>query len=201
LTDIDGVTSIRLNVNDTDATVNGIDPYSTEVVALGGETLDIAQTLRDVLSVTTLLRLQGGVNGSKETADVQAPLLEQTITVPITRPSVTTLDIDIDVVHTSGYAGDTTVKDTIVEYIGGTLSDDSSTTGTGIGETVLVNEIENVTEDVQGVEYADVTLLDSDGDGTDNTTTDSDGVPVYDVADNAVARVDADDITVNTTAR
>lgn len=201
LADIDGVTSVKLNVNDTNSVVDGIDPYTTEVIVFGGESRDIALMLRNVLSVTTLLRLQGGVNGTKETVDVDAPLLEQTITVPFTRPTATTLDITVDIVHNSGYAGDDAVTDAIVAYIGGTLTDGSSTTGVGIGETVLVNEIENVAEDVQGVEYASVTLLDSDDDGSDNSMTDSDGVPIYNVDDSSVPRVGAASVTLNTTAR
>lgn len=201
LDSIDGLASYTVNINDTNSIVDGIDPYHTEIVCFGGDVLDIAQTLRDVLSVTTLLRLQGGVNGSKETTDITADFLNQTITVPITRPTEDTLELNVDIVHTEAYDGDSAVKDAIITYIGGTRTDGTAVTGQGIGEPILVNEIENVAEDVQGVAYANLTLLDSDSDGNDDTTTDSDGVPIYDVADTAVSRVDAADITLNTTAR
>jgi hypothetical protein len=61
--------------------------------------------------------------------------------------------------------------------------------------------MENVAEDVQGVDYADVTLVDTNDDGTDDSTTDSDGVPILQVDDSEVARLDADDVTINATAR
>jgi uncharacterized phage protein gp47/JayE len=201
LTPIDGLRSVKLIINETNGVVDGLDPYSTEVVAFGGDSVEIAQTLRDVLSVTTLLRLQGGVNGTKVTETVTAKILDQDITVELSRPEKTNLDVAVDVVHTSAYAGDSEASDAVVNYIGGTYANNSTTTGVGIGKNVLVNEIENQVEDVAGVDYAEVTLLDADDDGTDDTTTDSEGVPIYDVSEGEVTRIDADNVTINTTAR
>jgi len=154
-----------------------------------------------VLPLATLLSLVGGANGTKETATVDGGDLYGDITVPITRPSTTTLTVEIDVVHDASYAGTTDAKNAIVEYVGGTTTDARRAVGLGQGENVLVNEVENVVEDVTGVEFADVTLVDADGDGTDDTTTDADGVPIYDVAATEVALVDAVDVTVRETAR
>lgn len=201
LENIDGVLSVYMKTNQEASTVDGIDPYHSELIVYGGAVRDIVEKLAEVMSVPTLLRLQGGVHGTKETYDLELSLLEQTETIPISRPTRLTATLDIDVVHTDIYEGDAAVKNEIVEYIGGTKTDNSSAVGTLSGENVLINEIENRVEDVDGVDYADVTLVDTDGDGVDDTTTDADGVPVLAVAEAEVARVDADMITVNTTSR
>ncbi|WP_206750524.1 hypothetical protein, partial [Halorubrum sp. SP9] len=60
---------------------------------------------------------------------------------------------------------------------------------------------ESSAESVEGVAYADVTLVDDNNDGTDDSTTDSDGVPIYPVDNSTVATVAAGDITVTTTQR
>jgi uncharacterized phage protein gp47/JayE len=198
---VDDVLSVHVETNQEDTAVNGIDAYHTEVTVLGGELIEIAQTLYDVMSITTLFRLQGGVNGTKESTSIYSDIVDQNITIPITRPVEVTADITIDVVHDGTYAGDVDVKDTIIEYTGGIRADDSSTTGLGLGENVLINEVENRVEDVQGVDFADLTLIDTNGDTNDDRTTDSDGVPVLSIGDSEVTRFDADAITVNTTAR
>jgi hypothetical protein len=197
----EGVVGSTLKTNQTPNTVNGLGPYETELVVYGGDAFDIATTLYETMSITGLLRLVGGVNGTSDQETVYSELLDEDVTIPFSRATETNLTLEIDVVHTSTYDGDTVVKDTVVNYIGGTYADDTETTGLTIGVNVLVNEIENRIEDVQGVDFADVTLLDADSDGNDDTTTDADGVPVYSVADSEVAQVDADDITLTTTAR
>ncbi len=201
LEDVSGLVSVNVKSNQTSSTVDGIDAYRTEVIAFGGNTVDIAQTLKETMSVTTLLRLVGGVNGTKQTASVYVDLLEQSLTVPVTRPNETNVAFTIDVVHDNTYVGAGPVKDAIVEYIGGTRTDSSTTTGLDIGEDILLNEVENIAEDIEGVDYADVTLADNNGDGTDDSTTDSDGVPILPISDTAISRLNASAVTVNETAR
>ena len=195
----EGVISVDVNTNQTSGTVDGLDPYSTEVVVFGGDVLDIALTLSEVMSATTLLRLRGGVNGTKEETTIPIDLLDQDVTVPITRPVVQNLAIEIDVVHDETYDGTVAAKDAIVEYVGGTFADDSVTNGRLLGEDILLNIAENRVEDVDGVQFANITLVDDNGDGSDDSTTNSDGIPIYDVSDSELARVDADDITVTET--
>lgn len=196
-----GVVGAHVNVNATGGTVNGINPYSAEVVVYGGDTQNVVDTLFETMSVTTLLRLQGGVNGTQNTANVYVSLIDQDVTVPITRPTELTFDLNIDVVHTGTYEGTNAVKDTIVEYVGGTDTGGTTVDGLIFGEDVMVNEIENRVEDLTGVDYANVTLVDTNNDSTDDTTTDSDGVPVLAVGNNEIPRVDASNITVSETAR
>lgn len=195
------VNSADVFSNRTDNTVDGVDPWHTEVRIYGGNINDIAQLLYEALPLGTLKTLQGGANGTKETTTLSASDLLGDITIPITRPTETTLEIEIDVVHDASYAGTAAAKDAIVRYVGGTTTDSSTLTGLGQGENVLVNEIENTVEDEPGVDYADVTLLDSDGDGNDDTTTDTDGVPIYSVGDSEVPIANASDITVSETQR
>jgi len=195
----DGVISSTLNTNQQPSTVNGLDPYHSEVVVYGGDTYDIAQTLYDVMSVPNLLRLQGGVNGTKVTETIEPDLLNDTITIAISRPATETFDIEISVVVDSTYAGDEAVKSEIVSYIGGINLDDSTEVGLLIGENVRLNEVVNRVERLDGVTYANVTLADVDGDGTDDSTTTNNGIPIVSIDSSSVARVDAENITVTST--
>jgi hypothetical protein len=196
----EGVISSDVNINPNGSeTPDGLNPYHTEVVVYGGDILDISDTLIETMSVTTLLRLQGGVHGTKESVTRTIQLLDQNEDIPISRPPIDQLSFEIDVVHDSSYAGTVPAKDAVVNYIGGTFADDSTTTGIKIGVNVRLNEVENVIEDTQGVEYADVTLVDGNGDGNDDQTTDNNGVPIYEVSDSSLVRVDADDITLSET--
>lgn len=197
---IDGVISADVFTNRSNTTTNNVDPWHTEVRIYGGNTDDIADRLYEVAALGTIKTLQGGANGTLESSVVSTDLYGD-LTIEITRPTETNLEIDIDVVHDATYDGTNATKDAIVGYIGGTDTDGSTVGGLGQNENVLVNEIENVVEDLQGVDYANVTLLDSDGDSNDDTTTDSDGVPIYSVGASEVALVDATDITVSETAR
>lgn len=201
LENINDVISADVFTNRSDATTNNVDPWHTEVRVYGGNTNDIAQRLYETMPLPTIKTLQGGANGTKDTTTLTISDLYGDLTIDITRPTEINLEIEMDLVHDASYAGTSDVKDEIVEYIGGTTTDARSISGLGQGDNVLVNEVENVSEDVTGVDYADVTLVDDDSDGADDTTTDSDGVPVYEVAATEVAVVDAADITLTETAR
>jgi hypothetical protein len=201
LENIDEVVSADVYTNRADSTNNGIDPWHTEIRVYGGNANDIALRLYEVLPLSTLKTLQGGVNGTLEQVTLTESDLYGDLTIPLTRPTEISLDIEVDIVHDASYAGASDVKNEIVKYIGGTTTDARSVNGLGQGEDVLVNEIENVSEDVTGVDYADVTLVDDNNDGTDDTTTDSDGVPVYSVTETEVPIVDAANITLSETAR
>jgi len=195
------VISANLNTNQTNSeSSDGLDPYHTEVVVYGGDVINIAQTLTEQMSVTTLLRLQGGVHGTKEETTLTIDLFSEDVTIPISRPAEDNLVMDVDVVHNANYEGTVAVKDAVVSYIGGTFADDSTTNGLLIGEDVRLNLVENAIEDIQGVSYANVTFVDGNGDGTDDSTTTDNGVPIYDVGDSSLARIDADEITISETS-
>lgn len=199
LQSVEGVISTTVKTNQEGSTVDGLDPYHSEIIVYGGDVGDIADTLYNTLDIGTLLRLQGGVNGTSESTTLTAELFSQDITVPITRPTPVNIDVTINVVHTDIFAGTDVVKDTLVSYVGGTQTDGSSVVGRRGGENLRVNEMENRVEDVEGVIYSDITLIDSNGDGADDRTTNSNGVPILTVADSEVSRLDASAITANTT--
>lgn len=201
LTNIPEVNSADVFTNRTDTVTNGVDPWHTEVRVFGGDASVIADRLYEVLPLITLKTLQGGANGTREAVTIDRSSLYGDITIPLTRPTEQPLSLTIDVVHTGGYAGTAAVTDSIVQYVGGTDTGGETAIGLVQGENVLVNLVENTVEDVGGVEYANVTLLDATGDGTDDTTTDSDGVPVYTVSPSSVPTVNASDITVTETQR
>lgn len=201
LTNIPEVNSADVFTNRSATSTNGVDPWHTEVRVFGGNVSVIAERLYEVLPLITLKTLQGGANGTSESATIDRSSLYGAITVPITRPTQQSLEITIDVVHTSAYAGTDAVKDAVVQYVGGTDTGGETAIGLVQDEDVLVNLLENTVENVGGVEYANVTLLDADGDGTDDTTTDSDGVPQYSVAASEVATVNASNVTVSETQR
>lgn len=200
LENIQSVISADVVTNRSSTAQNGLSPWHTEVRVYGGELTEIAAVLYETLPLLTLKTLEGGVNGQKETVTLTKPFYGE-LAVPITRPTVQTIDLTIDVVHTASYGGDRAVREAIVNYVGGETPAQRTVAGTKQGEDVQLNQVENVAEDVQGVEYANVTFVDGDGDGTDDAATDSDGVPIYPVATNTVATVDADTITINTTER
>lgn len=201
LDNIDEVISADVFTNRTSSIVNGVDPWNTEIRVYGGEVETIGERVYEVLPITTLKSLQGGVNGNLDQTTINTGDLYGTLTIPITRPVQVDLDITVDLVHTAQYSGTTDVKNAIVNYVGGTTTDAREVTGLGQGDNIIVNELENVVEDVRGVEAVTSSLIDDNTDGTDDTTTDSDGVQVYEVSDSEVAVVDAANITVNETQR
>lgn len=201
LENIEDVINADVFTNRADGIVDNVDPWHTEVRVYGGDINDIAIRLYEVMTLGTIKTLDGGANGTLESTTLTVSDLYGDLQIGITRPTEVNLDIEIDVVHDSTYSGRDAVADAIVGYIGGTTTGSRSINGVGQNENVLVNEVENNAEDVSGVDYADVTLIDDNDDGTDDTTTDSDGVPVYDVGISDVAIVDASNITVNETSR
>lgn len=201
LENLDDVISADVFTNRSDGTVDNVSPWHTEVRIYGGDKEQIAQRLYEVMTLGTIKTLDGGANGTVESITLTISDLYGDLQIDITRPTEVPLEIEIDVVHDSTYAGRDSVANAIVQYIGGTTTGSRSINGVGQSENVLVNQVENVAEDVAGVEYADVTLIDDNDDGVDDTTTDSDGVPIYDVGIGDVAIVNATDITVNETKR
>ncbi|TKX52799.1 hypothetical protein EXE44_04915 [Halorubrum sp. SS7] len=198
---ISDVYSADVFTNRSNTTQEGVDPWHTEIRVYGGAISDIANRLYEVLPLVTLKTLQGGANGTKEQITLEKSDLYGPLSIPITRPTQQTLSIEIDVVHDATYGGTDAVKDHIVSYVGGQTTDGDVVTGLVQGEDVLLNEVESSAESVEGVAYADVTLVDDNNDGTDDSTTDSDGVPIYPVDNSTVATVAAGDITVTTTQR
>jgi len=187
------------NPNDTEDS-DGLPPYSVEFVIYGGALSDIADTIYNSIAITELGRLEGGIHGTKETYTLQSNIISEDITIAISRPTEVGLSLTIDLVHGNNYVGDTEIKNRIVEYIGGTRSDGSSVMGTNAGENVYLDTIEDVVvdDDTDVIGISDM-LIDRDGDGTDDRTTDSNGLEIISIADSDVASIDASNITINST--
>lgn len=200
LLDIDGVQTATVFINATDATdADGLDPYSSEVVVTGGNEGEIARTLRDTVSVTELLRLQSGKIGNSVTRSVYVEALDKSVSVGFSRPVKVDLSIDLTVVTDSTYIGDDELKDRMVEYIGGTKVGGTATSGLGGSEDVIVDRLEDsIVDEETGVVGISNLTIDATGDGTDDRTTNADGIEVISIAREEQALLDAANVTVST---
>lgn len=203
VSNIDDVNSLNVIVNseDVDNTgTGGLPPYSSEVVVYGGELSEIVESMYDVMSFVDFLRLYAGAHGTEETYDVYDEVVDDTFTGRISRPPKVGLEVDITIVTEDGYAGDNTVEDAILDYVGGIARDEERVIGLGVGDDVFKSKITSNVTSIGGVVGVTDLVLDTDGDGTDDTTTNSDGLDVIDVGDNEVAQVDLsnDAITIIT---
>jgi len=194
----DTVIGLTLNVNKTGSVVDGLDPHSFEVVVYAPSASDqeIAQDIFDVKAITD--RDVGGVNGVEHTYTVQSDVLASgSETIHFTRAPNVSLNIDLEVVYTDEYVGKSAIKDRIVNFIGGTDTDGARRLGTTIGEDLYVPLLRDTVVGTEtGVVGISSLTIDATGDGSDNTTTDADGISILDVASNEVATVDASNITV-----
>jgi uncharacterized phage protein gp47/JayE len=196
-----GAPSLAIYTNRTttdNANGNGLPKLSVELVIYSPSVTDkeVAEAIHETVSIGE--RLTSGHNGTAVSYNVQSEVLEQTRTVEWSEPNKTTLSITVDVAEEDGYAGDTSVRSEIASYIGGTLPDGSPVAGLDVSEDVIVDELERRISSVQGVLGVASVTIDATGDGTDDTTTRSDGLQAYEVSSNEVASVDAtSDITVN----
>jgi len=113
------------------------------------------------------------------------------------------VSMSLDVVIDDSYIGDDDIRDQITQYVGGTLSNDSTTIGIGVGEDVRVDKIRDiVVGDDNGVLGFDKSVDGTPIETTPATTT-VDGLDIIDVGENEVAQTDASDatITINTRER
>jgi uncharacterized phage protein gp47/JayE len=196
--EVTGATSVRVYENPTsndNTGSGGLPPYSFEAVVLGGNSNDVAQTIFETKAVTA--RSYGGARGTQVTETVTADNGQQ-FQLDFTRPSEVQIDMTLDLVVTDEFDGADAVRDAIVQYIGGTLSNGETVIGLGVGENVYIDRIENLATDAE----KGVLGIDSSGTSyTPTTTTDSNNLDVIAVSDNEVAQTDGSDgsITINTT--
>jgi uncharacterized phage protein gp47/JayE len=207
VSNIDDVISLSIFTNPTgndNTGSGGLPPYSSEVVVFGGSKDDIVEAIYDTMSFVDFLRLHGGARGVKESYEIYDETVDDSFTGEISRPPKLDLEITVDIVHRGEeYSGESAVKEAIVKYIGGTNSVGESKIGLGVGDDVYASEIRTKVNSVPGVLGTTSILLDSNGDGTDDTVTDSDGLSIIDVADEEVAQVNVSTgaITVNETEK
>lgn len=199
---LDGTPSLTIYTNRTTTDNNfgnGLPELSAELVihATGVTDQDIAEAIHDIIAVTT--RLASGNVGTAKSYTITSEVLDDDRVIEWSEPNITNLEVTVDVVDEAGYVGDEKVKEVIAEYIGGTLPDGSPVAGLDVSDDVIVDELERRINNLDGIVGVATVTLDADGDGNDDTTTRSDGLTAYEVANNELAQVDAsgNDVTVN----
>lgn len=198
--DIPGVRSVTVLPNPTASTNGngfGLPPYSNEIIVSGGAEDAIARSLVNVVSITELFRLQAGVVGTGVTRSVFVSALDGTVDVAFSRPNNVSLSITLSLKPGATYAGDSDVADSLVQYVGGTLSDGSTTTGLGAGEDVLIDRLRNaVVGTANDVNALGTMTVDTDDDGSDDRTTDVNNIERIPIANSDQARLDASNVSV-----
>lgn len=188
--------SVYENKTNTDNTGSGgLPPKSFELVYYGTDSDDdIAQMLHDTKAFTS--RDYGGAHGTKKSADVTAQN-GQVFTYDWTEPTQLSVDMTLDIVVNDEFIGEDPLRDRIVDYVGGTRVDGTRQLGTGVGEDVYVDQIEDV---VTGPNDTGVIGIGSYS-FTPSITTDGNGLEVVAVGANEVASTSAADtsITLNIT--
>jgi len=201
LRDTDGVIdAISFENEDMTEDADGHPPLSVEFVVYGGADADIANVLHDNVGFTE--RLTSGQNGTTVTYDIEDDLLADIETYEWSVPPIQNVNITVDLVHDSTYIGDDEMKSLLVDYVGGTDIDGATVTGISIGQDIRHDAIrDRLVGPETGVNGIASITIDGSGDGTDDSTTDSNGLTVYDVGASEVAQTDATDgsITITTT--
>jgi uncharacterized phage protein gp47/JayE len=199
--DVTGVTSVTVfeNKTDTDNTGGGgLPPHSFEAVIFGGNDQDVANAIFNKKAVTA--RDYSGANGSTVSETVTSDVNGQQFSIQFSRPTKVDVDITLDILTNDEYVGDDALRDRIVRYIGGTLSNGDTVEGLGVAEDVFIDEIRDIViGDETGVPAFDQSV---DGDVVETTPTSTtvNGIEVVDIGANEVAQSDAQDasITINT---
>jgi len=201
LRDTDNVIHVSFEENDTlTEDADGHPPLSIEFIIFGGRKEDIGQTLHEKVGLTE--RLTSGQNGTSVSYTVTDDTLKEDETYEWSVPTIVELDITVDIVVDGTYEGDDATINALVNYVGGTTVDGGTVIGTGIGEDIRHDAIrDRLVGDELGIDGISNISIDADGDGTDDSTTDSNGLTVYDVASTEIADTDGQDgsVTLNVT--
>lgn len=190
LRSIADVESVRVYENKTDSTdAAGQTETSFEAVVYGGANDDIAEALHESKGLTA--QDVGGVRGTEVSAEVTA-INGQTFTYNWSEPTNVDVDMTLDIVVNDNYVGDDQLRDRIADYIGGTFSDGSTESGTGVGEDIYVDQIEDV---VTGPNDTGVIGI-SSYDFTPSVSTDVNGLEVVAIGETEVGRTNGADSSI-----
>jgi uncharacterized phage protein gp47/JayE len=199
---VEAATSVTLFENKTDddnTDSGGLPSHSFEAVVFGGSDAEVADAIFDKKAVTS--RDYGGVNGVEVTETAVADTNGQERVISFSRPNPINVDLDLDLVVNDNYIGDDELRNRIVQYIGGTTADGSTTVGLGVSENVIIDHLRDI---IVGASDTGVIAFDNSVDGTPLESTPSqtvvDGIDVIQVGNIEVAQTDATDasITLNT---
>lgn len=196
LSGLPGAESVRVIQNKDDSTdADGRPPTSFEAVYYGvDDDQDVAETIFGSKGFTA--HDVGGYAGTSKSTTVRADN-GQEFTITWSEPTEVAVDMTLDVVVNDEYIGSDALRDRIVEYIGGTLTDGTATLGTDVEEDVYVDQIEDI---VTGPEDTGVIGISSYS-FTPSATTDTNGLEVVSIGGTEVAATNATDgsITINVT--
>lgn len=140
-------TSVSIYI-ETSTTSTGLPGEGFEIVAAGGNDVDIAQTIFETKAAGDTS--YGGTHGTQATADAEVGN-GQTYTIQFSRPTETQIYVDADLEVTDEFAGIDAVQDSIVNYIGGILTTGQDVEGIGVGDDVIYGTVEYAIRDVEGV--------------------------------------------------
>jgi uncharacterized phage protein gp47/JayE len=201
LYEIGGVKSVVINRNRESSSVDGLPAHSFEPVVYGGTNEDIANAIFNTASIDS--HDVGGVNGQEQTYDIYSETTDSSETISWSSPFEVNLSITLDLVVSDTFVGEENISSIVANYIGGTDVDGTQTNGLDVGQDVFEAILKNkvVSPERTGVWEVDNLTIDANSDGTDDTTENTSGADVFEVANNEVALVNARDgsITVNTT--
>lgn len=191
---LEGVKGVSIFINDT-STDNtgsgGLPDHSFELVVQDGTPSEIAQMILDTKAAGD--NAYSGAHGTTQTVTAELPN-GQTHDVSFSTPTQVQIYVDCDLKVTDEYEGDDALRDSIVRYLGGTLSSNNDEGGDLlVGEDVLYGMVEYAVRDTDGV--YDVNSLYIDTSSSPAATSD------IAIADDSIAFGDATDssITIATT--
>lgn len=154
LQNLSSMESVTVFINDTNTDNyygNGLPAISMEVVVdYHGTMQDVYDTLAE--SKGACAPLKSGINGTANDGTYTYPN-GQTFTIKVSEPTDVDIYVDCTLTYEDGkYAGDAEVEDAIVNYIGGTRNDGELVQdGLGVGDDVLIGEVEAAIREVAGV--------------------------------------------------
>lgn len=179
---VDGVRIASVEENTSDSTDGqGRPPKSVEVTVLGGDDQDVAQTVFD--------NRPSGIedHGDETVAIFDNQDIERDVN--FTRPTQVDIDVNVTIDVTEDFPadGEEQIQDNIIEYIGGTNSDNELNTGLEIGADVIHREVVRAVMEVDQINDASVIEIrrDSDAFAESNIT-----IADTEVAETSTGRID-----------
>lgn len=145
VSNVSGVISVQVNVNNTMAEKDGIPPKAINVLAVGGNDADIGKMIFNTIGA--------GVGTSGEINYVATALdgnkHEIRFSKAITK--VVYMKIQIQTSNLFPVEGIQLIKDSIIEYVGGSTSDEKYHNGLGLSETLIYTKLFRPIYEVPGV--------------------------------------------------
>ena len=174
---------------------DGRPPFSIEFVIFGGTEQDIVDTIGRTKGATT--QTTGGHVGNLVTGTWTSTVTDDQFQIEFSRPTELSVDFTIDIVVDDSYVGDTEIRDRIVDYVGGTLTNGTAEVGLDVGEDVVINQVEDVIVGPSDTGVIGISSLST----TPSLTTNANGLEVVEVGPSEVATTNGTDtsITINVT--